>query len=136
MAYYVDNSALTKLVVAEAETAALRTWLAEENRNLVSCDLTRTELLRAVRRAAPDRVVRAREVLDSVTLLDVTTDIFEDAGRLDPTVLRSLDAVHLAAALDLGDELDGIVTYDSRLSEAARANGIAVVSPGGSDRGR
>jgi uncharacterized protein len=136
VAHYVDTSALTKLVVAEAETVALRAWLAEANRNLVSCDLTRTELLRAVRRAAPDRVVRAREVLDSITLMEVTTDIFEDAGRLDPTILRSLDAVHLAAALDLGDELDGVVTYDARLSEAALANGVAVVSPGASAQGK
>lgn len=129
MAYYIDTSALTKLVVAEAETAALRKWFAERDRDPVSCDLVRTELLRAVRRVVPDQVVRAREVLDSVTLIAVTTAIFEAAGRLDPTILRTLDAVHLAAALDIGDELEGIVTYDDRLAEAALANGVAVVSP-------
>ena len=129
MAHYLDTSALTKLVVAEAETTALRAWLAETDRHPVSCDLTRAELLRAVRRVAPDRAVRAREVLDSVTLVEVTTAIFEDAGRLEPTFLRTLDAVHLAAALDLGDDLDGIVTYDERLAQAARANGVAVISP-------
>lgn len=59
----------------------------------------------------------------------MTTAIFEAAGRLDPTILRTLDAVHLAAALDIGDELEGIVTYDDRLAEAALANGVAVVSP-------
>lgn len=129
MAYYIDTSALTKLVVAEAETAALRKWFAERDRDPVSCDLVRTELLRAVRRVVPDQVVRAREVLDSVTLIAVTTAIFEAAGRLEPTTLRTLDAVHLAAALDIGDELEGIVTYDDRLAEAALANGVAVVSP-------
>ena len=129
MASYLDTSALVKLVVAEAETAALRAWLAETDRQPVSCDLARAELLRAVRRAAPDRVVRAREVLDAVTLLEVTAAIFEAAGRLDPSVRRTLDAVHLAAALDLGDDLDCIVTYEDRLAEAARANGVAVISP-------
>jgi uncharacterized protein len=129
LAHYLDTSALAKLVVAEAETTALRAWLAETDRHPVSSDLTRAELLRAVRRVAPSRVVRAREVLDSVTLVEVTTAIFEDAGRLDPTILRTLDAVHLAAALDLGDDLDGIVTYDDRLAQAARANGVAVISP-------
>jgi uncharacterized protein len=129
VAHYLDTSALTKLVVAEAETAALRTWLADVERDPVSCDLARTELMRAVRRAAPDRVVRAREVLDAVSLLEVTTATFEAAGRLDPTILRSLDAIHLAAALDLGDDLDGIVTYDDRLAEAAKVNGVAVVTP-------
>ena len=129
VAHYLDTSALVKLVVSEAETAALRAWMGEAERTPVSCDLARTELLRAVRRAAPDRVVQARAVLDSITLLEVTTATFEEAGRLDPTVLRSLDAVHLAAALSLGDDLDGIVTYDERFAEAAQSNGVPVTSP-------
>ena len=129
VAHYLDTSALVKLVVSEAETAALRAWLATAERLPVSCDLTRTELLRAVRRAAPDRVVQARAVLDSITLIEVTTSVFEEAGRLDPTVLRSLDAVHLAAALSLGDDLDGIITYDERFAEAAQSNGVPVTSP-------
>lgn len=129
MAHYLDTSALVKLVVSEAETAALRAWLVAAEREPVSCDLARTELLRAVRRAAPDRVVQARAVLDSITLMTVTTATFEEAGRLHPTLLGSLDAVHLAAALSLGDDLDGVVTYDDRLAEAAQANGVPVVSP-------
>ena len=129
LAHYIDTSALVKLVVAERETAALQAWFAEADRAPVSCDLARTELVRAVRRAAPDRVVQAREVLDSVTLIETTTAIFEDAGLLDPTILRTLDAVHIAAALVLGDDLEGMVTYDDRMAEAARANGIAVVAP-------
>lgn len=128
MAFYVDTSALVKLVVAESETAALRAWL-ESRRELVACDLARTELMRAVRRAVPDRVLRAREVLDAVTLVHVTPAVFEDAGRLDPSGLRSLDAIHLAAALDLGDDLDGLITYDDRLADAAVSNGVAVVAP-------
>lgn len=124
-----NASALVKLVVAEAETDALRAWLVAAESDPVSSDLARTELVRAVRRAAPDRVVQARAVLDAVTLLEVSTAIFEEAGRLDPVIVRSLDAVHLAAALSLGDDLDAIVTYDDRLAEAARANGVAVVAP-------
>jgi predicted nucleic acid-binding protein len=85
--------------------------------------------MRALRRSTPDRLVRAREVLDSLILLGVTTSTFDAAGRLDPLVLRTLDAVHLAAALDLGDDLEAIVTYDGRLAEAAGANGIATVAP-------
>lgn len=129
MAYYLDTSALVKLVVAEAETSSLRSWLAAAERVPVSCDLARTELLRAVRRASPECAVQARAVLDAITLLEVTPATFEAAGRLDPTVLRSLDAIHLAAALSLGDDLDGMVTYDERLAEAAQANGIPVNAP-------
>ena len=129
MAYYLDTSALVKLVVAETETAALRVWLGEADRLPVSCDLARTELLRAVRRAAPDQLVQAQAVLDSITLMEVTTATFDTAGLLDPAALRTLDAVHLASALDLGDDLAGIVTYDERQAEAARANGVPVTSP-------
>ncbi len=129
MAHYLDTSALVKLVVAEAETAALRAWLHETDRTPVSCDLARTELLRAVRSAAPDRVIQARAVLDSITLIQLATATFEEAGRLEPALLRTLDAVHLAAALQLGDDLESIVTYDERLAEAARNNGIPVTAP-------
>ncbi len=129
MAYYVDTSALTKLVVAEPESKALRKWLTAANRQLVSSDLARTELLRAVRRAAPDRMVQAREVLDSLVLLQVSTDVFEAAAHLEPTVLRTLDAIHLASALTLGDELEGVVAYDERLTQAAQGLGIAVIQP-------
>ncbi|MCB0872698.1 MAG: type II toxin-antitoxin system VapC family toxin [Actinobacteria bacterium] len=129
MVHYVDTSALVKLVVAEPETAGLRAWLAETEPTLVAADLVRTELVRAARRSAPDRLVAARGVLDGVVLISVSTAMFEAAGRLDPPEMRSLDAIHLATALELGDELEGIVAYDERLAHAARANGIPVVSP-------
>lgn len=130
MAYYVDTSALTKLVVAEKESRTLRSWFAKAERQAVSSDLARTELLRAVRRTAPERAVRAREVLDALILLRSTVDIFESAALLEPRTLRTLDALHLASALALGDDLEGIVVYDERLAEAADALGIRVVSPG------
>ena len=130
VAHYIDTSALVKLIVQEPETLALQAWLAAEDRQPVSCDLTRTELMRTVRRAAPELAPDARRALDTVTLTQVTTAVFEQAGRLEPVSLRSLDAVHLAAALDLGDDLDGLVTYDSQLARAAAAAGVAVIAPG------
>lgn len=129
VAHYLDTSALVKLVVAEPETKALITWLNRTAGEWVSSDVARAELLRAVRRAVPDRVVRAREILDSLTLLGVTTQIYEEAARIDPPALRTLDALHLAVALDLGDDLESIVTYDDRLAEAAAANGVPTTAP-------
>ena len=129
MAHYLDTSALAKLVVAESETSALRAWLAEADRTPVSCDLARTELMRAVRKVAPDRVQQARAVLDSVALAGVPALLFEQAGRLDPVSLRSLDAIHLACALNLGDDLDALVTYDDRLAVAAQHCGVSVIAP-------
>ena len=129
MAHYIDTSALAKLVVAEPESDALQAWFSAADRDPVSCDLARTELVRAVRRSNPTQVVRACDVLDSVTLIEVTTAIFERAGLLDLTMLRTLDAIHIAAALVLGDDLDAMVTYDERLVHAATTNGIAVIKP-------
>jgi predicted nucleic acid-binding protein len=129
VAHYLDTSALVKLVVAESESDALRAWLATSGTEAVSSDLARTELMRAVRRALPDRAPDARALLDSLFLLTLGAEIFESAGRLDPATLRTLDAVHVAASLELGDELDGLVTYDDRLASAARSNGIVVVTP-------
>lgn len=129
MAHYLDTSALVKLVVAEQESEALLSWINDTETDWVSSDLARTELIRAVRRVVPERAVRAREVLESVTLIEVTTQTFEEAARIDPPLLRSLDALHLAVALDLGDDLDALVTYDDQLAEAAAANGVITVAP-------
>ena len=74
-------------------------------------------------------MVQARAVLDTVTLLHASTEVFEAAALLDPPTLRTLDAVHLASALTLGDELDGLVAYDERLAAAATALGIRVIAP-------
>jgi predicted nucleic acid-binding protein len=130
MATYVDASAAAKLVLEEPESAALERWLTRKGRVPVTSDLTRTELLRATRRLAPERMPEARTVLDVMTVLTVSTAIFERAATLDPESLRSLDAIHLASALELGDELDDLATYDVRLAEAARQYGISVVAPG------
>lgn len=129
MAYYADSSALVKLIVAESETEGLRAWLDGKDSAIVSSDLARTELLRAVRRADPDRAVIARSLLDSLTLLTVTTSVFESAAYLEPRLLRTLDALHLASALTLGDDLDGVITYDDRMADAARSLGMTVIAP-------
>jgi predicted nucleic acid-binding protein len=129
MAFYLDTSAAAKLVVAEPESEAMASWAATHGTRVIASDLLRTELLRATRRAAPDRMQRARAVLDAVILLSLTSSTFERAATLDPDELRSLDALHLAAALELGDELDGMVTYDDRMAAAAGLHGVAVIAP-------
>lgn len=129
MAFYLDTSAAVKLVVAEAGSTALLRWLRTNADEAVSSDLLRTELLRATRRAAPDQMVRARTVLESLTLLKLTTEICERAATLEPTMLRSLDALHIAAALELGDELTALVTYDEHMTRGASMLGIPVATP-------
>lgn len=67
------------------------------------------------------------ELLDSVDLYDVPASLHREAGHLPGASLRSLDALHLAAAVRIG--VDNLITYDARLSDAARDLGIAVGAP-------
>ena len=127
--FYLDTSAAVKLVVAERGSAALRRWLEPRDERVFSSDLLRTELLRSTRSAAPQHMVQARAILDSLVLLTLSTAVCERAAMLEPALLRSLDALHLAAALEVGDELEAMVTYDQRMAEAARALGVRVVAP-------
>ena len=130
MAVYLDTSALAKLVVRERETGSLRRWLGRRSDAMATSELARTELLRATRRVAPDRMTQARAVLEVVDLIRVSTEICESAAMIEPTARRSLDAIHLASALALGDDLDFVVAYDERLLDAAVPLGLRTASPG------
>jgi uncharacterized protein len=126
--WYLDTSAMAKLVRPELETRALRRWLARK-RWIVS-DLHRTELRRAASRAGGRALARAERLLAESDVVRIDADVFDNAGRIEPSTLRSLDALHLAAATSLGPDLAGIVVYDERLQHAASDAGIATVSPG------
>ena len=130
--WYLDTSAVTKLVRPEAETAALRRWLRA--RRWIVSDVHRTELRRAALRSGGRAAARADRLLAESEILTVTADVFDAAGRMTPPGLRSLDALHLAAATLLGPDLAGVVVYDDRLADAARHRGLTVVTPGTSRR--
>jgi uncharacterized protein len=127
--WYADTSALAKLVRPEPETRALRRWL--RGKEWILSDLHRTELRRAAAKAGGRAQGRADWILAESDILRITTDVFERAGRLEPPDLRSLDALHLAAAMTLGPDLAGIVAYDEGLVRAAVAVGLRVARPGG-----
>ncbi len=127
--YYLDTSAAVKLLIVEKGSTALRRWLESHEEEIFSSDLLRTELLRVTRRAAPELMVQARTILDTLIMVTLSTTVFERAVMIEPGILRSLDALHLAAALELGDDLQGLITYDQRLADSAKALGIDVVTP-------
>lgn len=129
MAWYIDTSALVKLVSVEPETPALHDWVATNAPELVSSDLLRTELLRAVRRSGAAVELDVDDGLAAVDMLPATAAIFDAAGLVEPRGMRSLDAIHLATAIDISDDCDGFITYDDRLAEAARQHGLHVISP-------
>jgi hypothetical protein len=132
---YLDSSALLKLVLPERETVALRGALAGWP-DWVSSWLSAIECRRAVRRARGNASVRARmdHVIASCTLLRVEEHALRLAETIGPTELRSLDAIHLACAMSLGDFPEAFVTYDGRLGSAAREIGLTVLSPGVQDK--
>jgi uncharacterized protein len=133
-AVYLDTSAVLKLVIDEPEAQLLRGFLRGDNPraiplSLVSSELTVTEALRAGRRLSEDAVGRVEQLLASLYLIRLTGSMFHRVGKLLPFHLRSLDALHLQAALELGEASMGIVTYDARLAEAARGAGVTVFTP-------
>jgi len=127
-ATYVDSSALVKLAVREPESAALRHYLVRR-RPLVSSALARTEVVRALLPLGADAVQRGQQVLARVDLLRINDRVLDAAGLLVPPELRSLDAIHLASAEQLGSDLGAFVTYDERLATAAAGRGFRVVRP-------
>jgi predicted nucleic acid-binding protein len=124
---YLDTSALIKLVRSEAESPALRRELA--GRDLVSSALLAVEAIRAARRYGELATKRARAALIAITLIPLDQTILDVAAESDPSELRSLDALHLATAVSLGDALGCMYCYDARLADAVRAVGIAVAQP-------
>lgn len=127
-ATYLDSSAIVKLAVEEPESGALRRYL-RRRRPLVSSALARTETLRALLLEGDEGVARGRAVLARMDLLRVNDRVLNAAGTLLPDDLRSLDAIHLATAQELGSDLARLVTYDERMSEAARHVGLRTARP-------
>lgn len=126
--WIVDASAFVKLVRPEAESAALRRWLL--HRRMASSALLRTEARRAF--AHDDEATRQRceRLLAEAHFVELTAAILDSAGRIPGRHLRSLDAIYVACALELGDDLAGLVSYDARQLAAAAALDIHTASPG------
>ncbi len=128
---YLDTSAFVKLIWAEAESDELGRYLAQWAATpLVSSSLLTVETRRAVQREDPSALSRADLLLTRVGRIGMTASLVESASRLPDRSLRSLDAIHLATALVLRDELHAVVTYDKRLAAVAEAHHLPVDSPG------
>jgi len=127
-AVYVDSSAMVKLVIGERESDALRRYLASAGQ-LTTSILAIVEVARAVERVAPGSAAVAVAVFESVAVVGLDARIAARAGSVGSAGLRTLDAIHLATALQLGVELEAFISYDERLSGAARDMGLTVIAP-------
>lgn len=126
---YLDASAILKLVVDEPESSILRGYLAARQVRATSVVGT-VETRRNARKRGGDVSEHVTFVLGGIEVIELGTTVVDRATAVSPPTLRSLDAIHVASALELGSDLEALVTYDGRMIDAALALGLPVVSPG------
>lgn len=131
MKLYLDSSAIVKLVQQEPESEALRRFLKQHTDDtFVTSALARVEVVRAVLAGGSHAIGQARRQLARLDQLVLSPDLLDRAATLAPAgKLRSHDAIHMAAAQVVGEELRAVVTYDGRMAGAARDLGLEVAAP-------
>jgi uncharacterized protein len=112
----------------EPEESVLRAEMAEWD-GYVSSALLAVEAIRACSRHRSEYAQDAREWLLDLALLPIDDALLNEATSLKPPALRSLDAIHLATALSVREDLGAFFTYDKRLAEAAADHGLKVIQP-------
>jgi uncharacterized protein len=140
---YFDTNALLKLIREDAQSEALGAFIdAQPATRWFSSEIAKTELARTVRRVNHDDRGRlideprlrtelsyAERIWDRLDLIAVSTRVLHEAAAIEQPFLRTLDAIHLVAAMSLHTSLSAFVTYDKRLAVAAQDAGLPVRSP-------
>ena len=127
---YLDTSALVKLVFDEIESEALFGWLnVRSDVPKLTAEVSTVELVRTCRRYDEAAIPAARELLAGLDLIPLTSDLVESAALIGPVDLRSLDAIHLASANTVAENMSAFVAYDLRLATAAAGLGLPVAAP-------
>jgi uncharacterized protein len=125
---YLDSSAIVKLVIPEPESPVLLHYVNRQ-RSLASSALARVEVRRSILDRNSTTRASAESVMDGIDLISISARVLERAATFRPKSLRTLDAIHLATAQLLGNQLARLITYDARMADAARGLGWAVDSP-------
>ena len=128
--WFLDASAFLKLLLAEPESEELERWTL--GRRLASSDLLRAEARRGVAHMEASVLRSCDALLAVIHKVRLTPALLDRAGRLPGHGLRTLDAIYVASALQLGDELADFVSYDRRQLAAAERLGLRTLSPGSS----
>jgi uncharacterized protein len=128
-AAYVDTSALVKLFKIERETEAFRAALADWPVQVAS-ELIRVEAICTARRLGDqDLLQRAGDALERINLIPISPEIIELATAAHTPPLRTMDAIHLATALTMREDLGAIFVYDNDLHAAAHAHRLNALAP-------
>ena len=128
MSWYLDSSAILKYVFAEPERPAMIKALTSQ---AISSELARLEVKRAVFRINPKDIELANEELSRINFVSISNQVLTVAESFTGSVtLATLDAIHVATAITLGHQIEGIITYDKQMISNAAVMGIKVLSPG------
>jgi predicted nucleic acid-binding protein len=128
LSWYIDSSAILKLIFTEKETAELDKVM---NSKMVTSTLTRVEVKRAVNRINPQKMVVANDVLAQIQYTELDSQTLQLAEAFAPDItLRTLDAIHVASVLRISGAVTGIISYDKQMISNAKTMGIEVLSPG------
>ena len=125
---YLDASAIVKIIAPERQSDALIAWLLAR-RPLATSVIARVEVARALLRMRLGPAAREHALISAIDEIPLSLAVVERAATLMPAEVRSLDAIHLASAIEVGSDLEAFVTYDRRMADAARGLGLPVVSP-------
>ena len=126
---YLDASALVKLFKPEVESAALIDGLGAWPTRVSSCVIAVEASCAAHRIGTREAVARADAAVTRIELIALSGGVLTRARQAFDPPLRALDAIHLATAIELGDDVGAFFAYDQSLLSAARAAGLAVESP-------
>ena len=128
MSWYLDSSAILKLLIAEKESAALTDFI---NFTIKSSVLTRVEVIRTLHKIAPEKTADANEILTGIDVTPLNSAVLNIAENFISSItLRSLDALHVATVLFLEKTVEGLLTYDKQMIANAKLLGIKTISPG------
>jgi predicted nucleic acid-binding protein len=126
--WFLDSSAILKLIVDEPESKTLRKFIPEHK---MASRLSRLEVLRNVHRIDPKKVSRAREKLDGIFYVEINAPVLKNAEEIALAMeIKSLDAIQAGSALFLKDSIAGVISYDKILNRALKSLGIEVYAPG------
>ena len=128
MSYYLDSSAILKIIFQEDESAALAKFITEP---AITSSISRVEVLRTVQRIDHSRVQLAQSELAKINIVEPIPSILTIAENFSHEVtLRSLDAIHIATLIFLSSATRGLITYDKLMAKNAEQLGLIVLAPG------
>jgi len=128
LSWYIDSSAILKLLISEKESIALAQFLDAQVKTSV---ISRVEVIRSLNRIDPGKITEGLAALSRFEMIPISSPILIIAEKFPPEItLKSLDAIHVATVVFLNKTIRGLITYDKAMIMNAKELGIKVVTPG------